>query len=717
MKFHLTYKSIWRYVLILLIGAALVLFSDYLGLFQGIDVYLYDLSFRIRGSLAPDGRILIVAIDEKSLESLGRWPIRRKYFAQMLSSAQNAKVVGVDIIMAEPSGDDDALNETIKGHGGVVLPVYIDSMMNVSSPAHAISSARIGHIHIEQGIDGVVRTVFHRLHIRDTVIPSFASALLAPLGDMSQSHREREARSVTNSSFGTIVQSDPMHINFAGPSGTFPTVSLVDVIHGRYPHGFFDGKIVLLGVTAAGIEERMLTPFAQDRNRMAGVEVHANILNSMIANNAIVFMRDGARWTLYLIVSLLCFFLFTKFKAGKAAFLWMASLAVAAVAMFLLFSVKQVWAAPSVLFFLLTFMFLTAHVVKIEEMGRLLAVANDEWYRTFNDISDAIVVYDGDFNIVRANEAAETIRATYFFEQIAVKSREQLRGFNPRKSSAIQQLAAGSHLMEIFDTERNRHLEVLTIPRRDTMQKMTGVIQIIRDITERKQSEEAIRKNEEQLRNLTAYIHKVTEIERTNIAREIHDELGQALTVLKIDLSWIRKRLTQDQAPMIDRIDAMVRIIDKTIMAVKKISSDLRPGLLDDLGLSAAIEWQSEEFEKRTGILCSVRIEPKDVSFDKDRNTALFRILQEALTNIARHSDATEVEITLQARHGHIDLTVRDNGRGIRDEELVSTRSFGLLGMSERAIMFGGNTVVEGIPGKGTTVRVRIPAEESWERL
>ena len=172
----------------------------------------------------------------------------------------------------------------------------------------------------------------------------------------------------------------------------------------------------------------------------------------------------------------------------------------------------------------------------------------------------------------------------------------------------------------------------------------------IRDITERKRAAEVIKKNEEQLRNLTAYIQKVSEIERTNIAREIHDELGQALTVLKIDLSWFRKRLLQDQIPMIEKIDAMSRIIDKTIMTVKKISTDLRPGLLDDLGLSAAIEWQLEEFQKRTGITCKIMIDPKDITFDKDRNTALFRILQETLTNIARHAGATEVSISLKRR-------------------------------------------------------------------
>ena len=170
----------------------------------------------------------------------------------------------------------------------------------------------------------------------------------------------------------------------------------------------------------------------------------------------------------------------------------------------------------------------------------------------------------------------------------------------------------------------------------------------IRDITERKRSAEVIRKKEEELRNLTAYMQKATEMERTTIAREIHDELGQALTILKIDLSLFRKMFSEDQISMLEKTDAMSRLIDKTIQTVQRISTDLRPGLLDDLGLSAAIEWQLEEFQERTGIACKIIIDPRDVTFDRDRNTALFRIFQETLTNIARHAEATEVSVSLQ---------------------------------------------------------------------
>ncbi len=717
MKLHLTYKSVLRYVLLLSLGVAFILFSDYLGFFEGVDLYLYDLSFRIRGSAEADKSIIIAAIDEKTLEALGRWPIGRRYYAEMLASAGDAKVVGIDVIMAEKTDDDDILNAAMKRHGRVVLPVYIESGMKASHPVETLSPAADGHIHVEQGIDGVIRTVFHTLRYRDAVLPSFASAIYGLAYKAVPGRQKAAGASAGNSSDVAILQSEPMHINYAGPPGTFPHLSLIDVINGRYPDGIFRDKIVLAGVTTPGIEERMLTPFTQHRDRMAGVEVHANILNNMIAKSDIRFINEWVRRFAAVAASVIFFFLFIRTNERKAAALYLGGLAAVTASVFGLFSLSQVWAAPAIIYVSLTFMFLIAHVVRLEEMGTLLSMANEEWYRTFNDINDAIIVHDCNFTVVRANRAAGGIIGTRLFEHITIKCREHFMVGGNRDFSAVPQAGAASlKSMEIFDALRNRHLEVLTMPRLDG-KRLTGVIQIIRDITERKQAEESIRKSEEQLRNLTAYIQKVSEIERTNIAREIHDELGQALTVLKIDLSYIRKRLPPDYAALLEKIDAMSKIIDKTITTVKKISTDLRPGLLDDLGLSAAIEWQAEEFEKRTGIACKISIEPKDISFDKDRNTALFRILQETMTNIARHAEATEVMISLRLNGDQIELVVQDNGKGIREEEIAGSQSFGLMGLKERAVIFGGSALINGTPGLGTTVAVRIPAEDLQKTL
>jgi len=235
------------------------------------------------------------------------------------------------------------------------------------------------------------------------------------------------------------------------------------------------------------------------------------------------------------------------------------------------------------------------------------------------------------------------------------------------------------------------------------------------DITERKLAEVAIKESEEQLRNLTTYLQKIGEVERTNIAREIHDELGLGLTVLKIDLSWLRKRLPENEIPLHEKAETMTQLIDKTIQTVKKISTELRPGLLDDLGLAAAIEWQAEEFQKRTGIQCKITIDPKDVTFDRDRNTAIYRIFQETLTNVARHAQATEVDVSLRQRDSQLELNVRDNGRGITEKELANPRSFGLIGIRERVKIFSGINIIKGVPGKGTTVTIRMPIRDVRE--
>jgi len=229
------------------------------------------------------------------------------------------------------------------------------------------------------------------------------------------------------------------------------------------------------------------------------------------------------------------------------------------------------------------------------------------------------------------------------------------------------------------------------------------------DITERKLAEVAIKESEEQLRNLTTYLQKIGEVERTNIAREIHDELGLGLTVLKIDLSWLRKRLPENEMALREKADTMTQLIDKTIRTVKKISTELRPGLLDDLGLAAAIEWQAEEFQKRTGIQCKITIDPADINFDRDRNTAIYRIFQETLTNVARHAQATEVKVSLRQRDDQLELKVRDNGRGITEKELTNQKSFGLIGIRERVKIFSGINIIKGVPDKGTTVTVRMP--------
>jgi signal transduction histidine kinase len=232
-----------------------------------------------------------------------------------------------------------------------------------------------------------------------------------------------------------------------------------------------------------------------------------------------------------------------------------------------------------------------------------------------------------------------------------------------------------------------------------------------RDITERKKAEEQLRRSEEQLRNLADHLQSVREEERTTIAREVHDDLGQTLTALKMDISWLGKKLPKDQETLLEKTKAMRKLTDMTIKTVKRISTELRPGLLDDLGLVAAIEWQAEEFQNRTGIRCELAVDPEEIILDRDRSTAIFRIFQETLTNVARHAKATRVTASLKEKDDKLELRVRDNGSGITKEQISDSKSFGLMGIRERVHPWGGEMKISGRPGKGTTVVVSIPIE------
>jgi signal transduction histidine kinase len=215
--------------------------------------------------------------------------------------------------------------------------------------------------------------------------------------------------------------------------------------------------------------------------------------------------------------------------------------------------------------------------------------------------------------------------------------------------------------------------------------------------------------SQEQFRNLSAYLQEVREEERKSIAREIHDELGQVLTTIKLELSLLREEVLHDATAATKRIQSLKETVDETIHSVKQIITKLRPGLLDDLGLTAAIEWQSNEFQHRTGIVCEVLTDPDETKNDPEISTAMFRIFQETLINITRHSGATRVTVILKHTEDAIELYVHDNGRGITNNEIHDPKSFGLIGIRERTQYLKGKVEIKGEPNLGTTITVRLP--------
>ncbi len=236
----------------------------------------------------------------------------------------------------------------------------------------------------------------------------------------------------------------------------------------------------------------------------------------------------------------------------------------------------------------------------------------------------------------------------------------------------------------------------------------------IADMTEQKHAEEQLEHSRKQLSIHADHLHSLLEGERAEIAREIHDELGQILSALKMDLFWLGRKLSDRENAVTDKIGSMTRLIDSTIKAVERILATLRPAILDDMGLTSAIEWLIEEFQGRTGIACEEILEPTPECLITDEriSTALFRICQEALTNVTRHAQATRVEIVLRTRGNMVELRVTDNGVGISKTDIEKSNSFGILGIRERVNLLGGKVNIAGRKGKGTVLRVRIPVRD-----
>ncbi len=239
---------------------------------------------------------------------------------------------------------------------------------------------------------------------------------------------------------------------------------------------------------------------------------------------------------------------------------------------------------------------------------------------------------------------------------------------------------------------------------------IVGYQGIIRDISERKQAQEALESSRDELRRLATQLQLVREEERAAVAWELHDEVGQALAVLQIDLHWLERRLSRDDTELLEKAQSMSRLIQSNTERLRRLYMELRPGMLDDLGLAPTIEWQAEEFQKRTGIKSVLSLDKDAAPRGADCSLAVYRVFQEALSNVARHAEATEVNISLTKTDDRIVLEIADNGSGITREQASAPGSSGLVGMRELLRPWGGKVTITGVPGKGTTVRVSIPA-------
>ena len=314
--------------------------------------------------------------------------------------------------------------------------------------------------------------------------------------------------------------------------------------------------------------------------------------------------------------------------------------------------------------------------------------------------------------------------------QFNASTPEELLGMTPAQFFSHDVATARAHWREFFDSG---YLHTETDERRldgtpmriegdymviyDEQGWIAGHFGIQRDVTDRYKENEQIRTSREQLRALATRLQKVREEERTEVAREIHDELGQALTGLKLDISWMKSRLPRDHA-MMEQCASVIQRIDQTLTAVRRIATSLRPSVLDQLGLAPALEWQGQEFRARTGIEVEMDVSTDGAVIPDELGSSAFRILQESLTNVARHAKATRVTIRLQATPSLLRLEVKDNGVGISTHclEATDTKSLGVIGMRERALACGGELDICPNANGGTTVSLRVPLNGSVSR-
>ena len=281
----------------------------------------------------------------------------------------------------------------------------------------------------------------------------------------------------------------------------------------------------------------------------------------------------------------------------------------------------------------------------------------------------------------------------------------------PIHEASNERALAGEHVVYEWSAEQpdgTRHFQTSLSPIRDTAGTIVGVVGVGRETTEHKRVEEDLAHSRRQLRDLARRLQATREQEQVRIARDLHDELGQALTVLKIDLSWLGARLAHD-GPLHEKAQHMIALVDDTIDMMRSIVAELRPPMLDDLGLAAAAEWLVQRFSAQTRIPCRLEVNLTGAAVDIERAVTAYRILQETLTNAARHACASNVIVGIGVANGDLLLEVRDDGRGITEQATASGTSLGLLGMQERARVWGGEVSVSGVVGAGTTVTARIP--------
>lgn len=334
--------------------------------------------------------------------------------------------------------------------------------------------------------------------------------------------------------------------------------------------------------------------------------------------------------------------------------------------------------------------------------------------RILENVHDSVIVVDLQGRVEYWNQGAERLYG-YTTQEMLGRSVGAILPEDVSAKADLERVLVAGQLSEEVRRRCKDGTSLWVESRRWTMHDargaVVGALGVATDITQRKRVAAELQESRAQLRNLADRLRRAREEERASIARQIHDEMGQVLTALRLDVSWLEAHIPGGERRLRDKCHTMERLIVATIGQVRSLATELRPAVLDDLGLPAAIEWGTAEFARRSGIACDLHLPDELADVDRDRATDLFRILQEALTNVARHAGARRVEVRLRVRRRREELVlqVNDDGRGITAEEAGDPRSLGLVGMRERALLWNGSVEVRAGRTGGTRVLVRLP--------
>lgn len=361
------------------------------------------------------------------------------------------------------------------------------------------------------------------------------------------------------------------------------------------------------------------------------------------------------------------------------------------------------------------------HAAKSKAADRALESSEARMGDIIDSAMDAIVAVDESQRILLYNPAAEKVflwpRAAVLGRPLDMLLPERFRAAHRKHIRRFGEAGVTSRRMRqltvlagLRSDGREFPIEASISQHSESAKKVFTVI--LRDVTERVHAETELRRSQRDLRELAAVSQSAREQEKTRIARELHDELAQSLTALKMDLAWTAERLAAGNSTASDKLARMQALLDSMVAATRRISADLRPLMLDDLGLAAAVEWLVDDFRDRNEIECELVAASEDLDFKEPLASCIFRMLQESLTNVARHSGASSVRVALSRSNGEIALTVKDDGRGFSPDAPRKPDSYGLMGLRERAFLVGGKVKIDSAPGRGVRIDVRIPLEQ-----